>query len=106
MIEQTELLVIEWHYHSPSVSIEPKDIQSFTGLDVMQKRASTKKGLAVKLSARFVFENKTILDYVAEHSYVIDFEDVMDKYELQKMIRNSFSQFNEKFEMRKLNTVL
>ena len=106
MIEQTELLITEWHYHPPAVPVDDQDIQSFTSLDVMRKRASTKKGIACRFSARFVFENKTILDYVAEDSYVIDFEDVIDKNELLKMIRNSFSKFKDKFELRKLSTVL
>jgi len=44
--------------------------------------------------------------YVAEHSYVIDFEDAIDKAELTRMFKNSFAQFNEKFEIRKLGTVL
>ena len=47
-----------------------------------------------------------VLDYTAEHSYVIDLEDTIDKNELLKMLRNSFTNFNEKFEFRKLGTVL
>lgn len=107
MIEQTEMIVTEWHYHPPSgLPVVDREIQSFTELDVMRKRASTKKGIACRFTARFVFENKTILTYVGEDSYVIDFADVVDKNELLEMIRNSFSKFKEKFELRKLNTVL
>lgn len=47
-----------------------------------------------------------ILDYAGENSYVIDFDEVIDKRELQKMIRNSFTQFSEKFELRRIGTVL
>ena len=106
MIEQTELVVTKWDYHPPPNLAEGANIQSFSSLDVMRKRASTKKGIACRFSARFVFENKTILDYVAEDSYVIDFEDVIDKNELLRMLRNSFSKFKEKFDLRKLFTVL
>ena len=55
---------------------------------------------------RDVFENETILEYVGEDSYVIDLQDTIDKSELQRMIRNSYSKFNEKFEFKKLATVL
>ena len=43
---------------------------------------------------------------MAEDSYVIDLQDVIDKSELQRMIRNSYSKFKEKFDLRKLGTVL
>ena len=72
----------------------------------MKKRASTKKGIACRFTVRFQFENKTILEYVGEDSYVIDLQDIIDKSELQRMIRNSYSKFNEKFEFKKLATVL
>lgn len=107
MIEQTELVVGEWHYHPPVNSIEAiEKISDFTSLDVMKKRAATKKGIACRFSCRFVLENETILEYVAEDSYVIDLPDIIDKHELLTMIRNSFSKFKEKFDMRKLGTVL
>jgi hypothetical protein len=107
MIEQTEMVVTEWHYHPPSgIPVADKDIQAFTELDVMKKRASTKKGIACRFTATFIFEKKTILKYVGEDSYVIDLEDVVDRNELLRMIRNSFSKFKEKFELRKMNTVL
>lgn len=107
MIEQTELIVSEWHYHPPVNSIEAEEkISNFTSLDVMKKRAATKKGIACRFSSRFVFENETILEYVAEDSYVIDLEDIIDKNELLTMIRNSYSKFKEKFDLRKLSTVL
>ena len=107
MIEQTELVVIEWHYHPPVNSIkELKKISDFTTLDVMKKRAATKKGIAFRLSCRFVIKNQTILEYVAENSYVIDLADIIDKFELLTMIRNSYSKFKEKFNLRKLGTVL
>jgi hypothetical protein len=53
-----------------------------------------------------VFENETILEYAGEDSYVIDLQDTIDKSELQRMIRNSYSKFKEKFEFKKLGTVL
>ena len=72
----------------------------------MKKRAATKKGIACRFSCRFVIENETILEYVAEDSYVIDLADKIDKNELLTMIRNSYSKFKEKFDLRKLGTVL
>ena len=108
MIEQTELIVTKWQYHLPAKSIEeaPEKLFSSISFDVMKKRAATKKGIACRFSIRFEFENETILEYVAEDSYVIDLPDIIDKYELQSMIRNSYSKFKEKFEFKKLGTVL
>ena len=107
MIEQTELVVTEWHYHPPMNPGETgENISQLTSLDVMKKRAATKKGIACRLSSRFVIEKETILNYVGENSYVIDFEDIIDKHELLIMIRNSYSKFKEKFDLRKLGTVL
>ena len=108
MIEQTELIVTKWQYHPPSRSIEEETekLFSFISFDVMKKRAATKKGIACRFTIRFVFENETILEYVGEDSYVIDLEDIVDKSELQRMIRNSYSKFKDKFEFKKLSTVL
>lgn len=107
MIEQTELVVTEWHYYPPTGVIDEKEyIEELTSLDVQKKRASTKKGVAFRFSCRFTFEDKLILNYVAEDSYVIDFDEVIDEHELLKMIRNSFTKFKDKFDFRKLATVL
>lgn len=107
MIEQTELTVSEWHYHPPVNFNEASDkILSYTSLDVMKKRASTKKGIACRFTCHFVIENETILEYVGEDSYVIDIADVIDKNELLTMIRNSYSKFKEKFDLRKFGTIL
>ena len=107
MIEQTELIITEWHYHPPVISIEAgKKISNSISLDVMKKRAADKKGIACRFSSRFVLENETILEYVAGDSYVIDLEDKIDKHELLKMIRNSYSKFKEKFDLRKYGTIL
>ena len=106
MIEQTEIMVTVWNFFSPVSDVEIEKLTNHTILEVMKKRASTKKGIACRLSCRFTIENKPVLDYVAEHSYVIDLHDVIDMNELMKMIKNSFSNFNEKFELRKLGTVV
>ena len=108
MIEQTELVITKWQYHPPVNSIEddPEKLFSSISFDVMKKRATTKKGIACRFTIRFEFENETILEYVGEDSYVIDLQDIIDKNELQRMIRNSFSKFKEKFEFKKLATVL
>ncbi|MFI5133291.1 MAG: hypothetical protein ACHQEB_03090 [Chitinophagales bacterium] len=107
MIEQTELVVTEWHYHEPVNPIGTGDkLSSSVSLDVMKKRAATKKGIACRFSCEFKIENETILEYAAEDSYVIDLEDVIDSHELLRMIRNSYSKFKERFDLRKLGTVL
>ena len=108
MIEQTELIVTKWQYHPPVNSIEedPEKLLSSISFDVMKKRAATKKGIACRFTVRFEFENKTILEYAGEDSYVIDLQDIIDKSELQRMIRNSYSKFNDKFEFKKFGTVL
>lgn len=107
MIEQTELVVTEWNYH-PHVNLNETEakILSFTSLDVMKKRASTKKGIACRFTCHFVIGNENILIYVGEDSYVIDLADIIDKNELLIMIRNSFSKFKEKFDLRKVGTIL
>ena len=108
MIEQTELIVTKWQYRPPVnlIEEEPEKLFSFISLDVMKKTAPTKKGIACRFTIRFVFENDTILEYVGEDSYVIDLHDIIDKNELQRMIRNSYSKFQEKFEFKKLATIL
>lgn len=107
MIEQTNLVVIDWTYTAP---INPDDAEekltSDISLDIMKKRASDKKGIACRFSCRFHYGDDRILTYIAEDSYVIDLADRVDRNEILKMIRNSFSKFNEKFEFRKLGTVL
>ncbi len=107
MIEQTELVVTTWDYHHPDKPIgSGEKLLSSVWLDVMKKRAPTKKGIACRFSCRFIFEDQPLLEYVAEDSYVIDLEDVIDKQELLRMIRNSFSKFKERFDLRKLGTAL
>ena len=49
---------------------------------------------------------ESILIYIAEDSYVIDLEDIIDKSELTTMLRNSFNKFKERFDLQKLGTVL
>jgi hypothetical protein len=106
MIEQTEMVVTQWYFHLDNISNGPEQFSNTTTLDVMRKRNSIRKGLACRLHCRFTNSAGPVLDYVAEHSYVINFEDIIDKTELLKMQRNSFSNFEEKFDLRKLGTVL
>jgi hypothetical protein len=58
------------------------------------------------LSCRFVNSEEPLLDFVAEHFYFIGFDEIIDKNELLKIFRNSFANFEEKFEFRKLGTIL
>ena len=107
MIEQTELTVTEWIYLPTAVVIDDNiKLTSQTGLDVMKKRAADKKGIAVRLTSKFLIGKDPVLLYVAEHSYVIDLSDYIDKSELKRMFVNSFNQFKDKFDIRKLGTVL
>ena len=106
MIQQTEMIVTGWHFHLPNISNNLPQLTNTTTMDVMQKRNAIKKGIACRLNCRFKNGDDPILDYTAEHSYVIDFDDVVDKQELLRMFRNSFSDFVERFDFRKLGTVL
>lgn len=106
MIEQTELIVTKWNFYLSNISNNLQQLTNTTTMDIMQKRNTIKKGIACRLSCRFMHGEELILDYVAEHSYVIDFDEVIDKTELLKMLRNSFAGFEEKFEFRKLGTIL
>jgi hypothetical protein len=107
MIEQTDLIVSKWEYHPPINSIEDEEkLTSYITLDVMKKRAATKKGIACRFTCEYIFEKETVLEYIAADTYVIDLADVIDKAELKTMIRNSYNKCKEKFDFRKLGTVL
>lgn len=107
MIEQTEMLITGWDYHPPKQSITAESrISSATSLDVMRKRASTKKGIACRFTCHFKIDEERVLECIGENSYVIDLADVIDRQELLRMIRNAFTLFKEKFDFRKLGTVL
>jgi hypothetical protein len=107
MIEQTELVVTQWEYHPPKGPVAEQDpISNEVTFQVQKKRNAIKKGIALRFSTRFIFENIMVLEYTGEDSYVIDFADTIDRTELLRMISNSFSKFKDKFDLRKLNTVL
>ncbi len=107
MIEQTEMIIIKWHYTPHALRLENEEtIESITTLEVMRKRAPTKKGIACRLSCCFTIKDITILEFAAEDSYVIDLEDVIDRAELLVMIGNSFTKFQEHFDFRKLGTLV
>jgi len=107
MIEQTDLVVTEWIYIPPVDLHDPEQkITSKISLEVMKKTAAAKKGIACRFSCKFLNGNDTVLLYIGEDSYVIDLEDKIDKNEILKMIRNSYAKFNEKFDLRKLGTIL
>lgn len=107
MIEQTELVVTKWEFIQPLNYNEAIDeLNSFVTFEVMKKTAATKKGIACRFSCRFDFKDVTILDYVAENSYVIDFEELINQQDLHTMISNTYTLFKEKFDLRKLGTLL
>ena len=108
MIEQTELVVIKWNYQQPinSITEAGEKLTSYITVDVKKKTAPTKKGIACRFTCEFIFEKQTVLEYVGEDSYVIDLKDVIDRNKLHTMIRNSYSKFKEKFDLRKPGTVL
>lgn len=100
------MIVTKWEFNLSNISNNLQQFTNTTTLYLMQKRNALKKGIACRLSCRFVHDEEPILDYVAEHSYVIDFDEVIDNNELLKMLRNSFAVFEEKFDLRKLGTIL
>ena len=107
MIEQTNLVISKWQYTAPATPVA--DDEQLTGsisLSVMKKRAPTKKGIACRFNCEFIFENQLILEYEAADSYVIDLEDIIDMNELHTMVGNSYNKFTEKFDFRKLGTIL
>ena len=107
MIEQTALVVTKWEYLPPLNVIEDAEkLTSYITLDVMKKRTATKKGIACRFTCEYIFELQTVLEYMAEDSYVIDLADEVDREELQTMIKNTYSKFKEKFDFKKLGTVL
>jgi len=107
MIEQTEMVVSKWLYQPPAQRVsDDEPIQHEVSLQVQKKRAPTKKGIACRFKCEFVWNGQQVLEYIGEDSYVIDFEEVIDRDELSRMIMNSFTKFVEKYEFRKLNTIL
>ena len=107
MIEQTAMIITKWHYTPHALPLENDEtIENITTLEVMKKRAPTKKGIACRLSCCFTIKDITILEYAGEDSYVIDLDDVIDRAELLVMIGNSFTKFNEHFDFRKLGTLV
>ena len=105
-IEQTDLVVNKWEYDPPPDSTISGKIAGSISLEVMKKRNAIKKGIACRFTCEFFFEDKKILQYVAADSYVIDLADKVDRNELHTMLRNSYTKFEEKFDFRKLGTVL
>jgi hypothetical protein len=107
MIEQTELVISKWNYRPPANSVEAGSaLSSFLTLDVQRKRTATKKGIACRSTCEFVIEKQTILEYVAGDTYVIDLPDVINITDLQTMAKNSYSKFQDAFDLRKLGTEL
>ncbi len=107
MIEQTNLVISKWQYTAPANPVE--DDEQITGsisLSVMKKKAPTKKGIACRFNCEFFFEDQLVLEYEAADSYVIDHGDIIDINEVQTMLANCYNKFTEKFDFRKLGTVL
>ena len=107
MIEQTNLVISKWQYTAPANAVE--DDEQITGsisLSVMKKKAPTKKGIACRFNCEFFFEDQLVLEYEAADSYVIDHQDIIDINEVQTMLANCYNKFTEKFDFRKLGTVL
>ena len=107
MIEQTDLVVNKWDYKPPAnAAAADEHYIEFTFLDVKRKKAATKKGIACRFTCRFSLHNETVLEYVAQDTYVIDFDDEINTQELYSMISNAHSKFAATFDLRKLGTVL
>tara|TARA_R110002050_G_scaffold141251_1_gene266280 strand:- start:34687 stop:35079 length:393 start_codon:yes stop_codon:yes gene_type:complete len=107
MIEQTALETTIWNYTPyPSPIEETQLIPNVISLEVQKKRNSQKKGIALRFTTKFTYEDHLILEFSGEHSYVIDFNEDIDRAELRKMIRNSYQMFKDAFDFKKLNTTL
>ena len=65
-------------------------------LEVMKKRTAEKKGIACRFACSFVFVKQTILEYIVGDTQVIDLSDVIDKNELQTMIKNCYSKLKQR----------
>ena len=107
MIEQTKLVIGKYLYQ-PLVSImedEEEKLPSFIEFDVIRKRAIKKRDLPAGLPCGLFIIIKSSWN-MAEHSYVIDLQDVIDMNEFEGMIRNSLYKFNEKFEYRRFGTLV
>ena len=100
MIEQTEMVVSKWLYQPPAQGVsDDEPIQHEVSLQVQKKRAPTKKGIACRFKCEFIWNGQQVLEYIGEDSYVIDFEEVIDRDELSRMIMNSFTKFVEKIKI-------
>ncbi len=107
MIEQTNLVISKWNYTAPVNRVEDDEqLAGRISLSVMKKKAPTKKGIACRFNCEFFFEDQLILEYEAADSYVIDHTDIIDMKEVQTMVGNCYNKFTEKFDFRKLGTVL
>ncbi len=62
MIEQTEMTVTAWNFHLSNISNNIQEFTNTTTLFIMQKRNALKKGIACRLSCRFVHDKVPILD--------------------------------------------
>ena len=106
MIEQTDLVVDEWIYLPPAIVENAEAISSDVSLQVQRKSASTKKGLACRFTCVIQYQSTVILSFIAQDSYVIDLDDVVEADEVRRMIKNSYSKFKEKYNFKRLGTVL
>ena len=67
MIEQTAMIITKWHYTPHALLLQNEEtFENVTTLEVMRKRAHTKKGIACRLSCRFTIKDFTILEYAGE----------------------------------------
>ena len=108
MIEQTDLIITKWNYDA-ALQHADDTTNKYLGtisLQVMKKRTAEKKGIACRFSCVYTLDEKIILECAGEDSYVIDVRDVIDHNELHTMLQNSYSKFKEKFDFRKMITIL
>lgn len=107
MIEQTNLVISKWKYTAPvNPVVDEEKLKGRITLSVMKKRAPTKKGIACRFNCEYLYDDQLILEYEAADSYVIDLEDIIDMNELHTMVGNTYNKFTEKFDFRKMGTVL
>lgn len=107
MIEQTPIEVTIWTYIPPpnGVLLE-EQLNSHIEMQVMKKRNEAKKGLAIRFICKFKTGQDPLLEYIAGDSYLMDFDDQVDRSELMTMVHNSYQKFCTAFDLRKGTTVL
>lgn len=97
MIKATPLKVIHWEHNPPTKTVIAEDSYKMIPLRAIKKTNTPGKGIGMRFHHRRFVKNDTILSYIAELSYVMDEDDVVDETEMLKMFRNAYIQYQNEF---------